>query len=231
MLFRSSIMLKLCEILGVTVNELLSGEEIDTERYEKRADENLIALKRKDENNMNRNATISIIFSAMLLIGVMVCLICDIAISGNLTWSLIPASSIAFAWVISFPSIVLGKRGMIVSLISLSIFAVPYLFLLSGLIGVKEIFSIGIVMAIASIIFLWIIAAVFNGIGRSRKLIALGIAFLLAIPFMFVINVALSKMIAEPIFDIGDILSVFLLSMLAFVSFVCDYAKKKRLMK
>lgn len=86
-------------------------------------------------------------------------------------------------------------------------------------------------MAIASIIFLWIIAAVFNGIGRSRKLIALGIAFLLAIPFMFVINVALSKMIAEPIFDIGDILSVFLLSMLAFVSFVCDYAKKKRLMK
>ena len=93
----SSIMLKLCEILGVTVNELLSGEEIDTERYEKRADENLIALKRKDENNMNRNATISIIFSAMLLIGVMVCLICDIAISGNLTWSLIPASSIAFA--------------------------------------------------------------------------------------------------------------------------------------
>jgi len=82
----SSIMLKLCEILGVTVNELLSGEEIDTERYEKRADENLIALKRKDENNMNRNATISIIFSAMLLIGVMVCLICDIAISGNLTW-------------------------------------------------------------------------------------------------------------------------------------------------
>lgn len=57
----SSIMLELCEILGITVNELLSGEEIDTERYEKRADENLIALKRKDENNRNRNATISIL--------------------------------------------------------------------------------------------------------------------------------------------------------------------------
>ena len=42
----SSIMLKLCEILGVTVNELLSGEEIDTERYEKRADENLIEIGR-----------------------------------------------------------------------------------------------------------------------------------------------------------------------------------------
>ena len=32
----SSIMLELCEILGITVNELLSGEKIDMESYEKR---------------------------------------------------------------------------------------------------------------------------------------------------------------------------------------------------
>ncbi len=32
----SSIMLDLCEILGITVNELLSGEEIDMESYEKK---------------------------------------------------------------------------------------------------------------------------------------------------------------------------------------------------
>ena len=48
----SSIMLELCEILGITVNELLSGEVITMENYEKTADENLIALKRKDENNL-----------------------------------------------------------------------------------------------------------------------------------------------------------------------------------
>ena len=47
----SSIMLELCEILGITVNELLSGKEMDVESYEKKADENLIALKRKDEHN------------------------------------------------------------------------------------------------------------------------------------------------------------------------------------
>ena len=45
----SSIMLELCEILGITVNDLLSGEKISMESYEKKADENLIALKRKDE--------------------------------------------------------------------------------------------------------------------------------------------------------------------------------------
>jgi len=65
----SSIMLELCEILGVTVNELLSGEKIDVENLEKKADENLIALKRKDENNIRKNVVISIIFSTTLLIG------------------------------------------------------------------------------------------------------------------------------------------------------------------
>ena len=123
----SSIMLELCEILGITVNELLSGEEIDMESYEKKADENLIALKRKDENNMAKNVTISILFSGTLLTGIMVCLICNVAISGNLTWSLIPVSSIVFAWVIAFPSIILGKKGIMVSFISFSVFIIPYL--------------------------------------------------------------------------------------------------------
>lgn len=223
----SSIMLELCKILGITVNELLSGEEISMESYEKRADENLIALKRKDENNMTKNVMISILFSVTLLVGIMVCLICNLAMSGNLTWSLIPVSSIAFSWIISFPSIILGKKGIIASLISLSVFTVPFLYLLSSLIKVKEVFSVGTGPAVASIGFLWIIALVFNRIGKTRKLVALGISFLLAIPFIFAINVILSQMIAEPIFDIWDMLSVFLLLILAFVSFLCDYAKKK----
>ena len=230
----TSIMLELCEILGITVNELLSGEKIDMEnyeKYEKKVDENLIALKRKDENNMTKNVIISILFSITLLTGIMVCLICNIAISGNLTWSLIPVSSIVFAWVISFPSIILGKRGIIISLISLSVFIIPYLFLLSSFLKVKEIFSIGTVIAVISIIFLWIIVAIFSRIGETSKLIILGITFLLAIPFMFIVNIILSKMIAEPIFDVWDMLSIFILLILAFISFLCDYAKKKGLIK
>lgn len=223
----SSIMLGLCEILGITVNELLSGEKIDMESYEKKADENLITLKKKDENNMTKNVIISILFSATLLIGIMVCLICNIALSGNLTWSLIPVSSIVFAWVVSFPGIVLGKRGIIVSLISLSIFIVPYLFLLGSLIKVKEVFSIGAVVAVTSIVFLWIIAAVFIRIGKERKLVALGTTFLLTIPFMIIINVILSKMIDEPVLDVWDMLSIFLLLIFAFVCFICDYAQKR----
>lgn len=44
-----SIMLELCGILGITVNELLSGERIVMEDYRKKAEENLIELQSKKE--------------------------------------------------------------------------------------------------------------------------------------------------------------------------------------
>ena len=46
----SSIMLELCQILDISVNELLSGEKIEMENINKKADETLLELKRKDEN-------------------------------------------------------------------------------------------------------------------------------------------------------------------------------------
>lgn len=223
----SSIMLELCEILGVTVNELLSGEKIDMENLEKKADENLIALKRKDENNIRKNVVISIIFSTTLLIGLIVCAICDIAISGNLTWSLIPISSIIFAWVVLFPVMILGKKGIPGGLMSISIFIIPYLYILSDLLNVKAVFSIGAIMSLISIVYIWIIFGIFNRL-KMRKLFAAGLIFLLSIPFMILVNVILSSLISEPIIDVWDILSVFIMLIVAFAFFVCDYAQSKR---
>ena len=45
----SSIMLDLCSILNINVNELLSGEMINMENYNKKAEENLLNLKREKE--------------------------------------------------------------------------------------------------------------------------------------------------------------------------------------
>lgn len=224
----SSIMLELCAILGINVNELLSGERIETkhsENYEKKAEENLIALKRKDENSISRNGIIATLFTVTLFIGIVVCLTCDIAISGHLTWSLIPISSIAFAWVVSFPGMILGKKGIVVSLISLSIFVIPYLYLLSILIKVHEIFSIGTAMAVPSLVFLWLVSAIFHRMEKTRKFAALGISLLTAVPFVFIINGILSKMIGEPILDVWDVLTIFILLVLAFVCLVSDYRK------
>ena len=45
----SSIMLELCGLLDITVNELLTGERIQMEDYSKKAEENLIELKKYEE--------------------------------------------------------------------------------------------------------------------------------------------------------------------------------------
>lgn len=58
----SSIMLELCSILGITVNELLSGENVDVEDFEKKAEENLIELTKKNESNLTKNIVVFIIF-------------------------------------------------------------------------------------------------------------------------------------------------------------------------
>ncbi len=45
----SGIMLELCDILKINVNELLSGEKIMADSYDRRAEENLLAMKREME--------------------------------------------------------------------------------------------------------------------------------------------------------------------------------------
>lgn len=129
----------------------------------------------------------------------------------------------------SFPIIILGRKGAFCELDMLSIFVIPYLYILSELVKVKAVFMIGTMMAIISIVYLWIISAIFHRL--RRKLIATGIMFLLIIPFILIINITLSKMISEPIIDMWDVLAAFVLLIAASASFVCDYGKSEEWIK
>lgn len=53
----SGIMLELCEILKINVNELLSGERIMVEKYDRQAEKNLIKLKKENEEQAKRLLT------------------------------------------------------------------------------------------------------------------------------------------------------------------------------
>ncbi len=50
----ASIMLELCEILDISVNELLTGEELEMKDYDKQAELNLLELKRQKEASDKR---------------------------------------------------------------------------------------------------------------------------------------------------------------------------------
>ena len=141
----SSIMLELCRILDISVNELLSGEKIEMENVNQKADEALLELKRKDENNMSKNTAV---------------------------------------------------------------------------------FRIGTPMSVFTLIYMWVVYVLYTRF-RQRKLLATGVTLFLAIPFMLLINMTLSKMIAQPMIDIWDILFIFILLVAAFAFMFEDYAHNK----
>lgn len=86
--------------------------------------------------------------------------------------------------------------------------------------------SLIILLTVRVLVFLWIIYILYRRL-KERKLLATGITFLFAIPFTFLINSTLSKMIGEPVIDIWDILSVFILLIIAVAFIIGDYARKK----
>lgn len=106
----ASIMLDLCEILGITANELLSGERISMEMYQKKADENIVALKKKNEFfNMSAKTGFSVTFVLLLIINFV-----DAYEYGVETAISMPAFrimiSVTFTWLLIYLYVLIKKR-------------------------------------------------------------------------------------------------------------------------
>lgn len=61
----ASIMLELCSILGITVNELLSGEKISGEDYSAELERNLLEMIREKEKSDKRLLTMEIVIGVL----------------------------------------------------------------------------------------------------------------------------------------------------------------------
>lgn len=64
-----SLMLPLCRTLGISVNEMLSGERLDEESYKEKAEENMMDLIKENAENKKRMA-LSVICGAITVIAV-----------------------------------------------------------------------------------------------------------------------------------------------------------------
>lgn len=64
-----SLMLPLCQILQITVNDLLSGEKVAEGDYQKKAEENMMELMKENAENRER-MTLSILCGAVTVIAV-----------------------------------------------------------------------------------------------------------------------------------------------------------------
>ncbi len=67
----ASIMLELCELLKINVNELLTGEHIIMDNYKEAAEKNLVEMKTQEEKEVKANKkeilVIVVVFLIMLL--------------------------------------------------------------------------------------------------------------------------------------------------------------------
>ena len=81
----ASIMITLCEILGINVNELLSGEMINNKDYDKKAEENLIMMARKEEENNKKMMVYEIVIGIMTCIAfITLIFVSSVAVENNI---------------------------------------------------------------------------------------------------------------------------------------------------
>lgn len=70
----SSTMLPLCEILGINVNELLTGERIAMENYNKKAEEIILEMTRMKEQRDKELLSVEIFLGVLITVIMLVCI-------------------------------------------------------------------------------------------------------------------------------------------------------------
>ena len=108
----SGIMLELCDLLKINVNELLSGEKIMAESYDKRAEENLLAMKRQieEKNRQMLRMEYWIIIPAVLAGLVMVFVASFVAMPAWLRGLLI-AFALAMIFIVAFIAVGIEQKA------------------------------------------------------------------------------------------------------------------------
>jgi len=85
----TGIMLELCELLHINVNELLSGERIEKEAYDDKAETNLLELRRELENRnrqfLHMELTIGIPVTCIALLLLIMAKLMDMSMSLRIT--------------------------------------------------------------------------------------------------------------------------------------------------
>lgn len=167
------------------------------------------------------NKLIFIIITALSLIALLSCAIVDRAINGELSWSIIPISSIIFSYLIAIPFICIKNNKILYTLIVLSILIIPYMNILNIFINSEMFLELSIKASIIGTVYLWSLFLLFKFV--KDKLLATAISFLIAIiPFLLI-----NSMIPNNSIDIWSIISLIMLIFTSMSCFVFDYLIKK----
>lgn len=226
--------------LGVTVGELLNGARdiapADPAHCTEAALGYAAQTRARDSRALRRRLALA--WGLALLAGALVCGICNLALAGRLSWSLIPAAGCLLAWCITRPLIRWGTQGIQASLGWLTGLIAPFLWaldrVLNGLLhgprpggGAISVLPIGLLTAAPGLAFLWGCYGAAR-LWRARPLRAGAACAGLAILTCLAEETLLSLMLNLPLLDAWDLLTIGLLAALAAALLWLDGREKRR---
>ena len=226
-----SLLSPLSEVLGITVSELLDGKKSDVEvvNAEESVDNAMqYAIKAIKVNVASIRNISAIVYTCILLIAIITCVIVDLAIFGTVSWSLIPVAACVLAWFTFVPTIKYGVKGILISLIMFSVLIMPFFLILNNLVN-----SGGLLLPIATrasiilVAYIWIVFGLFK-ILKSRMFIATAISLLLYIPMSLAVNFVLSRIVYVALIDVWDAMSFAIIIVIACGLFFVDFTVRKR---
>lgn len=84
-----SIMMELCELLNINVNELLTGERLSMENYKQKAEENLLELQNQEELNNKKLLMLETVIGYLSSIAFLVMIFAASFAVENIWWRLV----------------------------------------------------------------------------------------------------------------------------------------------
>lgn len=193
----------LSKTLGVPVEELLEPPAVLPESSPPEPPRRSFYWKRA--------YTIWILLGSLLL-GILPCIICDLALTGDLSWSQFPISGCLFTGLSIAPLLLPGRRGEIAALGVFTLLLPLYLIRLTWLVGRPPLMGpIALGSCAIWLPFCWLVAILFWRAGERRSRAA-GLSLILAIPFALGTNLLLMNLLGEPPVDVWDVLTYLILA-------------------
>ena len=225
-----SLLIPLSDILEVTTNEILNGqrEEVsdineDIDRKVKKTLTYMVDISSEKSKKYLNYIFLGVTFS--LIISMIICFICDYVLYDSFSWSLVVCASCILSWFIILP-IFKSQRDKVKSvIISITLSIIPYLLVLNILLKNNLIFSLGSIVAILGVIYIWILYYLYTKM-KHKKFKATGMAFLLLIPLSLSINHITNYFIGPDPFEVFNaIINTFSAIIIALI---CFKISKKR---
>lgn len=131
------------------------------------------------------------------ILTIFICIICNLVINHELTWSLVVLASVIFGWIL-IVSISPGKpNAMKRFLLIFSFSLIFYLLNLRSLLKIPLIATMGIPICVLSLSFIWSIYFVFHKFFKNRTSLTIGLTFfiisILSIGIEFIITCNVSE--------------------------------------